>query len=41
MSINKNLENCFTDIFVNNKWNMGQNESKSGIGSTIDYTQNI
>jgi outer membrane protein W len=35
------IENRFTDIYVNDLWNMGQNESKSGLGSTILFTENI
>jgi ubiquinone/menaquinone biosynthesis C-methylase UbiE len=36
-----NMEGIFVDIYKNDKWNMGQNESKSGLGSTSDFTQNI
>ena len=36
-----NLEDCFTNIYQNDMWNMGQSESKSGLGSTLNYTQNI
>jgi ubiquinone/menaquinone biosynthesis C-methylase UbiE len=32
---------CFTDIYLNDRWNMGQNESKSGAGSTLISTKNI
>jgi len=35
------IEKIFTNIYVNDVWNMGQNESKSGLGSTINYTENI
>jgi len=35
------IENMFTDIYLNDGWNMGQNESKSGLGSTLLYTENI
>ncbi len=35
------LENIFDNIYKNNIWNMGQNESKSGLGSTDEYTINI
>lgn len=31
----------FTEIYLNDYWNMGQNESKSGLGSTLSYTENI
>lgn len=40
MSYSK-LENIFTNIYNNTLWHMGQNESKSGLGSTDDYTKNI
>ena len=35
------LELIFDNIYKNDSWNMGQNESKSGLGSTNDYTINI
>lgn len=35
------LKNIFTNIFLNDQWNMGQSESKSGLGSTLLYTENI
>lgn len=35
------ISKCFTDIYLNDKWNMGQNESKSGAGSTLIATKNI
>ena len=35
------LENIFTNIYVNDIWNMGQHESKSGLGSSLIYTENI
>jgi ubiquinone/menaquinone biosynthesis C-methylase UbiE len=35
------IENMFTNIYLNDGWNMGQNESKSGLGSTLLYTENI
>jgi ubiquinone/menaquinone biosynthesis C-methylase UbiE len=35
------IENMFTDIYLNDLWNMGQNESKSGLGSTLSYSENI
>lgn len=35
------LKTIFTDIYENNGWFMGQNESKSGLGSTFNYTENI
>uniref|UniRef100_A0A6C0KPE1 Uncharacterized protein n=1 Tax=viral metagenome TaxID=1070528 RepID=A0A6C0KPE1_9ZZZZ len=36
-----NLEQIFTNIYVQNNWRMGQDESRSGFGSTKDYTKNI
>lgn len=35
------LENIFTNIYNKNLWNMGQNESKSGLGSSEEYTKHI
>ena len=35
------LEKSFTDIYTYDIWNMGQSESKSGLGSTLDFTENI
>ena len=35
------IEDCFTNIYINDTWNMGQNETKSGLGSTIQFTENI
>ena len=35
------IETRFTDIYLNDLWNMGQNESKSGLGSTLSFTENI
>jgi ubiquinone/menaquinone biosynthesis C-methylase UbiE len=37
----QNLESIFDNIYKNNGWDMGQNESKSGLGSTNEYTINI
>jgi len=37
----QNLETIFDNIYKNNGWDMGQNESKSGLGSTNEYTINI
>jgi ubiquinone/menaquinone biosynthesis C-methylase UbiE len=37
----QNLENIFDDIYKNDIWNMGQTESKSGLGSSNEYTINI
>lgn len=34
----KKIENSFTDTYLNFKWRHGNNESKSGLGSTIDFT---
>jgi ubiquinone/menaquinone biosynthesis C-methylase UbiE len=36
-----NLESVFTNIYKNDGWHMGQNETKSGLGSTLMYTENI
>jgi len=36
-----NLEVIFNNIYQKNIWNMGQSESKSGLGSTNEYTINI
>jgi ubiquinone/menaquinone biosynthesis C-methylase UbiE len=36
-----NLESKFTQIYLNDVWNMGQNESKSGLGSTSNFTENV
>jgi hypothetical protein len=35
------LEKIFTDIYKNDKWSMGQNDSKSGLGSSMEYTESI
>jgi hypothetical protein len=35
------FENIFDNIYKNDLWHMGQDESKSGLGSTINYTENI
>jgi 2-polyprenyl-3-methyl-5-hydroxy-6-metoxy-1,4-benzoquinol methylase len=35
------MSTVFSNIYKNNEWNMGQNESKSGLGSTLQYTENI
>lgn len=35
------LENIFTNIYNQNLWQMGQNESRSGLGSSEDFTKNI
>ena len=37
----QNLQNIFDNIYKNDIWNMGQNESKSGLGSSNEYTINI
>jgi 2-polyprenyl-3-methyl-5-hydroxy-6-metoxy-1,4-benzoquinol methylase len=34
----KNLEEQFRDTYINFKWRHGNNESKSGLGSTLDFT---
>ena len=31
----------FSDIYDKDHWNMGQDESRSGLGSTLNYTENI
>jgi len=36
-----NLEDIFTDIYNNDVWNMGQNDSKSGLGSSDNFTKHI
>lgn len=41
MEIRKDLENIFTKIYSNNLWSMGQGDSKSGLGSSDNYTKNI
>src|SRR5579872_4155246 len=38
--VNK-LTNIFTNIYENNIWGMGQCESKSGMGSSDDFTLHI
>lgn len=38
---NQNLEEIFSNIYKNDLWKMGQNESSSGLGSTLNYTENI
>jgi hypothetical protein len=37
----KQLKTTFTKIYESDSWNMGQQESKSGLGSTLTFTQNI
>ena len=37
----EHMQRTFDNIYNNNVWNMGQNESKSGLGSTTEYTDNI
>jgi SAM-dependent methyltransferase len=36
-----NLENIFTNIYNNNLWGKGQSDSRSGYGSSRDFTKNI
>ena len=36
-----NLRTRFEEIYGNNTWNMGQNETSSGLGSTLGYTTSI
>lgn len=35
------LKSIFSDIYKGDLWSMGQQESKSGLGSSLKYTQNI
>lgn len=35
------IEGIFTKIYNTNEWHMGQNETRSGLGSTISWTENI
>ena len=35
------LENIFTNIYNQNFWQMGQNDSRSGLGSSEDFTKHI
>jgi len=35
------VRKTFNDIYENNKWEMGQSETKSGLGSTMKSTENI
>jgi hypothetical protein len=35
------MESIFTDIYTKDKWNMGQTESRSGLGSSLVYTEHI
>lgn len=35
------MEHTFTNIYNNNLWSMNQSESRSGLGSTNEYTANI
>ena len=37
----ENLEIIFDNIYKNDVWNMGQCDSKSGLGSSNEYTINI
>jgi 2-polyprenyl-3-methyl-5-hydroxy-6-metoxy-1,4-benzoquinol methylase len=36
-----NMREKFTNTFKNNSWHMGSGESKSGLGSSLDYTVNF
>lgn len=38
---NINIEKLFTHIYDNDLWNMGQSDSKSGLGSSSDFTKHI
>lgn len=35
------FKDIFTGIYKNNYWEMGQNDSKSGLGSSMIYTRSI
>lgn len=35
------MKKIFSNIYEKDHWNMDQDESKSGLGSTLDYTENI
>ena len=35
------MKSIFSNIYEKDQWNMGQNESKSGLGSTLNFTENI
>lgn len=35
------MKSIFTNIYQKNLWHMNQNESKSGMGSTMNYTTNL
>lgn len=41
MATCEKLEDIFTNIYSKNIWCMGQNDSKSGLGSSDDFTKNI
>ncbi len=41
MSNIKNVLNNFTNIYDQNTWNMGQNESKSGLGSSLEWSKHF
>jgi hypothetical protein len=36
-----NLKEKFTNTFIYDKWYMGSGESKSGLGSSLEYTKNF
>ena len=35
------MKTVFSNIYEKDHWNMGQNESKSGLGSSLNYTEHI
>jgi 2-polyprenyl-3-methyl-5-hydroxy-6-metoxy-1,4-benzoquinol methylase len=35
------IKNLFTETYINDFWNMGDGESKSGLGSSLLYTENF
>jgi hypothetical protein len=41
MNITDKLEKVFTNIYSENLWSMGQNDSKCGLGSSHNFTQHI
>lgn len=37
----ENISEIFNGIYINDKWSMDQSESKSGLGSTTKFTENV
>ena len=35
------IKKLFTETYKNNSWNMGSGESKSGLGSSLEYTKSV